>query len=438
MTRRLLVGVVVAIAALAAFAASPVSAHEPGTTGIELEIGATAVAGVFDLPLDALQAALGVTLPTDPVGLSGVRSAVSGYVAHHLEVRSGDDVWSESFGRLTSVTIGGFESLRLEVTLEPVAAKTTNTSDFTFSYDGLVEHDDSQVVFVTVVDEEGIASLQGVLDDDTTSLDVGAATGDDMVATIRTMAVEGFDHVLDGADHMLFLLVLLVPAPLVAGRGRWQRADGGWRALRRVAHVATAFMIGHSLTLVISAQGWLTLPKSTIEVLIGVSVAVSAVHAMRPLVARGEVLIAGTFGLVHGLAFAGILDSLELRSSALPSLLGFNLGIEAAQLVIIGLTFPSIYLLSRGPLFPAVRIVIAGAAFAAATGWVVERLGLADSPFGTVERIAVDHLAWVVVVLGVCSLVSLMLPTTRDASVPELRELQNAHDAVLMETADVS
>ena len=229
------------------------------------------------------------------------------------------------------------------------------------------------------------------------------------------MLGEGFDHVLDGADHMLFLLMLLVPAPLVATRGRWRNADGGWRAVRRVAHVATAFTLGHSVTLIASALGWLALPTSTIEVLIGVSVAISALHALRPLVARGEVLIAGAFGLVHGLAFAGILDSLQLGTSSLSSLLGFNLGVEVAQLAIIGLTFPSIYVLSRGPVFPPVRIVTAAAAFAAATGWVVARLGLAASPFGTIESIVVDHLGWLVTALAVAALASAVLSPRSEA-----------------------
>ena len=123
------------------------------------------------------------------------------------------------------------------------------------------------------------------------------------------------------------------------------------------------------------------MPSRPVEVLIAASVGVAAVHAVRPLAARGAAVIALGFGLVHGLAFAGILADLGLDgTTSVLSLLAFNVGIELAQLATVALVLPSLYVLSRTRAYPAVRTAAAGLALAAATGWGLDRLGLAGQP----------------------------------------------------------
>ena len=173
-------------------------------------------------------------------------------------------------------------------------------------------------------------------------------------------------HIGEGADHLLFLLMLLIPAPLVARRGRWRRGGDGRRSVIRVVHVVTAFAIGHSITLALATLGVIHVPARLVESLIALSILVSAVHALRPLVPRGEPIIAAGFGLVHGLAFATLLGDLGLSGGALvSSLLGFNLGIELTQLLVVALMMPSLYVLSQtrayGVLRPALALVGAGA-----------------------------------------------------------------------------
>ena len=162
--------------------------------------------------------------------------------------------------------------------------------------------------------------------------------------------------------------------------------------LTAVLGVVTAFTVGHSLTLVASALGWVDVPTQLVEVLVAASVGVAAVHAIRPLVRRGETLIAGGFGLVHGLAFAGILTDLGLeRATSLVTLLAFNVGVELAQLAATLLVFPSLYLMALTHLYPRVRVVGGTLAVAAATGWVLERLGIVDNPLGALEDATVSH-----------------------------------------------
>lgn len=390
----LLAAVVIGVAG---WISGSVSAHEPGTTAIDLDASSDEVVAQIDLPVDKLEAALDTDLETDRLALSADRDLIVGYITDHLDIGSIGDVggqgsegWPETAGALTAITIDGVRHLRLLVDLDPGA---TMPDAFAIEYDGILADDDSHEIYITVSGDADAAGLVGVIDADTASVTVGGHDDGRGWSALVPMIGRGFSHVLDGADHLLFLFALLLPAPLVVGARRWDSTNDGHRALRRVVHVATAFTAGHSLTLAASALGWISLPSRPVEILVAISVAIAAVHALRPIVARGEVLIAGVFGLVHGLAFSGLLDELGLgTTTSLVSLLGFNLGIEAAQLLVIAVSFPSLWLLSRTRAYNAVRNVGAGIALVAATAWIIDRIGIADTPFAEIERFAVDNL----------------------------------------------
>lgn len=139
----------------------------------------------------------------------------------------------------------------------------------------------------------------------------------------------GFHHIADvnAADHLLFLLAL----------GAIYRPRD-WRA---ALLVVSAFTVGHSITLGVAALGWVTPPSRWIEFLIPVTiVATGAENLIRRERAAGgpgarlRPLFALLFGLVHGAGFATYLRSL-LGSVVVVPLLGFNLGVEAGQVVIL-------------------------------------------------------------------------------------------------------
>ena len=152
----------------------------------------------------------------------------------------------------------------------------------------------------------------------------------------------------------------------------------------------TAFTVGHSITLAAGALDLLHIPSRPIETLIAVSILVSAVHAFRPLFPGREALIAGGFGLIHGMAFATTLAELGLgRWERVASIFSFNLGIEAMQLVVVAAALPALILLSGTRLYRAIRE--GGALFAgmAAAGWIAQRtFDLANPADGVVEALA--------------------------------------------------
>ncbi|WP_085212552.1 HupE/UreJ family protein [Methylomagnum ishizawai] len=137
----------------------------------------------------------------------------------------------------------------------------------------------------------------------------------------------GFEHILGGVDHLLFVLGLVL---LVRGG-------------KRLLWTVTAFTVGHSLTLALAVLGFVHVPQQPIEAGIAFSIYMLAVElAPRPerkpnLMDRCPWLIAGLFGLLHGLGFAGALAEVGLPEGEIPlALFAFNIGIEAGQLVFVG------------------------------------------------------------------------------------------------------
>jgi hypothetical protein len=217
----------------------------------------------------------------------------------------------------------------------------------------------------------------------------------------------GLDHTREGTDHLLFLLMLLVVAPLAHAGRAWSSATTLRRGLARTAGIATAFTLGHSLTLALGALGGVTLPSRLVESAIAVSILVTAIHAWRPLFAGKEAVVAAAFGLVHGLAFATALHGLGFdRPTLALALLGFNLGVEAMQLAVIALVVPSLMLLARGPAYPILRYVAASITAGASLTWLIERSLETTTPISPLLDRAAHHSAWLAVVLATMAVVS--------------------------------
>ena len=151
-----------------------------------------------------------------------------------------------------------------------------------------------------------------------------------------TYAVLGVEHILGGYDHLAFVIGLLF---LVGFQ-------------RKLIWTITAFTLAHSLTLASAALGILTLRPPPVEATIALSIVLVAYEALSrrdTLARRFPAALAFLFGLVHGLGFAGALKEIGLPQVHLPvALLTFNLGVEAGQLLTVGLAYGLYRLLPRG------------------------------------------------------------------------------------------
>lgn len=230
-----------------------------------------------------------------------------------------------------------------------------------------------------------------------------AAPGSPLAAAVDTIGV-GARHVLGGADHLVFLVCLILCA----------------RRLREVAVVVTGFTVGHSVTLALSALGLAVPEPAAVEALIGLSIALVAIENLRlldqhrgwsahvavaallvaaviggavprlaligcalfvacyfPMLARAarparlRVIVAVLFGTVHGFGFASAVPA-EAHSGLAP-LFGFNLGVELGQLAVVALVWPMWLWVRRAGSAVAATRVASGAAFAAGLMWFLVR-----------------------------------------------------------------
>ena len=224
----------------------------------------------------------------------------------------------------------------------------------------------------------------------------------------------GMHHIAEGTDHLLFLLALLLPAPLLVYGSRWAGFAGARRSLLQILKVVTAFTVGHSVTLGLAALGVVHVPSRPIEVLIAVSILVSATHALRPLFPGREAFVAAFFGLIHGLAFASTLSDLGLGwRERIGSILAFNLGIESMQLLVVAAIMPSLVLMSRTRAYSPLRI--GGALFAgiASLGWIADRLFGLHTAVDVVVNSVAHRGVWVAGALFLISVVCWSLRNVR-------------------------
>ncbi len=189
----------------------------------------------------------------------------------------------------------------------------------------------------------------------------------DGASVSRTYFGLGVIHILEGVDHLLFVLALV----LIVGD------------LRRLLATITAFTVAHSLTLAAATLGLVHVPQAPVEAAIALSivfVAAEIVHGLqgRPgLTARAPWVVAFAFGLLHGLGFAGALAEVGLPERAIPfALLFFNVGVEVGQVVFVAGVLTVIAAIAQVRIaWPRWATAIPAYAIGAvAMFWVIERV----------------------------------------------------------------
>ena len=175
----------------------------------------------------------------------------------------------------------------------------------------------------------------------------------------------GFDHIIPkGLDHILFVIGLF----LFSTRMRpllWQ---------------ITMFTIAHSITLALAMTGIIELPARVVEPLIALSIAyVGIENVWHRRLHKSRLVLVFAFGLLHGMGFASMLADFGMPDDAFfTALIGFNLGVEAGQLVVVGLAFLTVgFWFSKKPYYRRL-IVVPGSLLitAVALYWTWERISL--------------------------------------------------------------
>lgn len=160
-----------------------------------------------------------------------------------------------------------------------------------------------------------------------------APASDQAGADFASFVTTGIDHIVNGYDHLLFILAMT----LIVVLNRTARlAD----TARRLGWLVTGFTLSHSLTLILSAFDVIVLPIPAVEAAIALSILFVCAELARPardtLTWRHPALTASAFGLLHGLGFASVLSDAGLTAEhRVVGLVGFNLGVEIGQLAFV-------------------------------------------------------------------------------------------------------
>lgn len=366
----------------------------------------------LQLPLKELQLAVpfDVTHNLDNL-LKNHQSKLYKYILSHFHVEGNNhDQWfliisNMKLAKAEQTATGVYQELITTLVISPNG--NHNIRNFTIYYDAIMHQVITHKAMVTIRQdwENGqvgtIISVIGTIATDTRigkvlPFKVNLAKGNTWKG-FKSMISLGMQHISEGTDHLLFLLVLLLSAPLIAENKKWSKTGNTKYSLSRILKITLAFTIGHSITLFLGAIGWVETQPKPIEVLIAISILVTAVHAIRPIFPNKEIVIASGFGLIHGLAFATVLSNLHLDMTKLVlSLLGFNLGIEMMQLFVIVLIMPWLLILSSDKIYTWVRIIGALIAGIAAMSWVCERYYEKPNFFSLVINCMATKAIWIV------------------------------------------
>jgi hypothetical protein len=200
------------------------------------------------------------------------------------------------------------------------------------------------------------------------TITIGDATASPKTGPLA-LVEDGVVHILTGADHLAFLIGVLLSFAAVGGAESWRRRLGP------LALMLTAFTIGHSAALATATIGGLAPPSRFIEPAVALSVAYIGLENLAGFRLRPRALVTLAFGFVHGFAYASGLLPLGIPRARLPvAVLSFNVGVELGQLAVVALVLPLLVLVERRPMFPRARQLVAGGLVIAGAVWFVLRV----------------------------------------------------------------
>lgn len=348
-------------------------AHKPSDSYLLVDVKEGALGGQWDIALRDLEYAIGLDADGD-----------------------GEITWGEVRARHAVIAAYAFGRLKFSAGGRECAVRVTdqlidNHSDGAYavlrfdadcgSFDARAIKLDYRLLFDLDPTHRGLLrwrtagrTVTAVLGPENASFEMSAGASS-RLAQFMAYGQEGIWHIWIGADHVLFLVSLLLPAVFARVGSRWSPIDRFAPALWDVFKVVSAFTLAHSLTLSLAALSIVSLAARFTETAIAFSVLLAALNNLWPLVHGRRWMVAFGFGLVHGFGFASVLADLGLHQDAmLLALVGFNLGVEAGQLLIVAAFLPVAYGVRRTWFYRRLGLGAGSVLIAVfALNWMIER-----------------------------------------------------------------
>lgn len=296
---------------------------------LRFDVALRDLARVLPLDVDADQTLTGAELRAGRESITRWAEAGIQLANSSGECRLAGQTWG-----LSSHSDGPYAAARYQVQCDDGEPADTLNYQLLFGQDPLHRG----LVSISNGDNESLA----VLSPDQQSVSLTADSQPSALALFGTFVYEGVFHLLIGLDHLLFLLVLMLPATLGQRNGKEQRSLK--QRIWQLTGIVTAFTVAHSITLALAALDIVRLPITWVETVIALSIALAALNVAWPVLGEKTWKLAFGFGLIHGFGFASVLGDLTsgLEQTVL-ALAGFNIGVEAGQIALLLLVFPVLY-----------------------------------------------------------------------------------------------
>jgi len=351
------------------------AAHTPSETYLSVQVDGTNLTARWDVALRDLHQGMGLDSTKVPANrseeLQAREEALALDVAAGLEIRADSNLVQLTVTDYTTLPLNDVEYARLIFAGAGVNGRIR------------VVEINAGSVFRVDTNMHGLLRVENAGRVDAVAFNQNApshafqlASNEGRLERWMTFIWEGVWHIWIGFDHILFLMALLLPAVLKREKREWRGVDSLKPAFMNVLKIVTAFTVAHSVTLTLAAFDLINLPTRLVESVIAASVAVAAANNLWPMTQGKSWMMAGGFGLIHGFGFASVLGDLGLESANLAAaLVGFNLGVEFGQLVIVGLFLPWAFAL-RGTALYQTGVVKIGSSLiiVIALLWMAERM----------------------------------------------------------------
>lgn len=191
----------------------------------------------------------------------------------------------------------------------------------------------------------------------------------------RDFVWQGILHIWIGIDHILFLVVLLLPSVLKREDKKWKPSPTFVKSGIRIIEIVTLFTVAHSITLGLAALDYISLSSRFVESMIAVSIIAVALNNIFPKFRESTWFIIFGFGLFHGLGFASVMADIPFRMQDLwKVIIAFNVGVEIGQIVVVLFCFGILYAIRKTSFY--IPVVLRAGSFLAAilaAVWFIER-----------------------------------------------------------------
>ncbi len=381
---------IAALAVVLAVQPGTASAHSGKQSYVYFSLFDHEIEGRVEVPVVDLAEATGIAIPRQPAAaraaVAANLEALQQYAADHLQVGAGAEEWPLTFEGFSILPVAGTYVV-LPFTVDQRFDDVPR--ELRVVYDGVIESNPEKDAVILVDTDWRSATFN----EETNELLFYSVGQTDQVLVLEDASIVesllgvrglGTDAFRTGIPHLLIVAALLLPVALtMAGRRLADPAPSVPSAGRRLGIVLGVLALSHSFTLWLTGLGVTDLSERRARQLVELAVLAAAVWAVlavtRPSVVRFERGVVAVLGIVQGLGLGWTFLQFDLdRSRPILSLVGFNIGVEVGIAVLTVLLFPTLLLLRRTVLAPAVLYVGATVVAAYAVGWIAQRAGLGD------------------------------------------------------------